>query len=526
MYDVKLDPNGIYFAYLRKSRDDLEAEKNGAEDVLARHEYILKQLAIRLGIKIAKWYREVVSGETISGRPEMKNLLSDVETIHPTGVLTVEVERLSRGNSQDQGRVMDTFKYSGTFIITPMQIYDLTQESDEEWMDFGLLRSRMEYRTIKRRLISGRNTSAMQGKFIGSIPPYGWKREKLKGEKGYTLVPDDEQIEVVKMIFTLMTEGNEYTDGSVGIHKTADILNDLNITPPRGEVWTREVVARVVKNPVHIGMLRIGYRKQVATVINGVKQVSHPKNNDCLVVPARWEGVISKEAFDQVSARLKAHTSPHTCKRQNPLSGLVYCGVCGKPMQRNGKHSSVPYDVLLCTTSKCPTVASYLPVVEEKLLSSLEQILENYKLELDGTMVPDDGALKLAESQLKNASSQASTLQKQLDKIHICFEQDIYDMDTFLERSHAVKSDLEQCKEEMKEAQRRIEEIKLSGDQRKTFIPRFEGILDSYRHAEDPEQKNALLKELISRIDYTKTDRGSSTNLDSFELDIHLRIMP
>lgn len=130
-------------------------------------------------------------------------------------------------------------------------------------------------------------------------------------------------------------------------------------------------------------------------------------------------------------------------------------------------------------------------------------------------MVPDDGALKLAESQLKNASSQASTLQKQLDKIHICFEQDIYDMDTFLERSHAVKSDLEQCKEEMKEAQRRIEEIKLSGDQRKTFIPRFEGILDSYRHAEDPEQKNALLKELISRIDYTKTDRGSSTNLDS-----------
>ena len=180
----------------------------------------------------------------------------------------------------------------------------------------------------------------------------------------------------------------------------------------------------------------------------------------------------------------------------------------------------------MCTTSKCPTVASYLPVVEEKLLSSLEQILENYKLELDGTMVPDDGSLKLAESQLKNASAKAATLQKQLDKIHICFEQDIYDMDTFLDRSHAVKSELEQCKAEMKEAQHRIEEIKLSGDQRRTFIPRFEGILDSYRHTEDPEQKNALLKELISRIDYTKTSRGSSLNLDSFELDIHLRIMP
>lgn len=121
-----------------------------------------------------------------------------------------------------------------------------------------------------------------------------------------------------------MTEGNEYTDGSVGIHKTADILNDLNITPPRGEVWTREVVARVVKNPVHIGMLRIGYRKQVATVINGVKQVSHPKNNDCLVVPARWEGVISKEAFDQVSGTPKStYLSPYLQAAEPPFRACL-----------------------------------------------------------------------------------------------------------------------------------------------------------------------------------------------------------
>ncbi len=102
-----MDPNinnsmEHYCAYLRKSRKDMEAEAHGDGETLARHEKILKDLANRLNIRIDKFYREVVSGETISARPVMQQLLSDVDSGMWSGVLVVEVERLARGNTLDQ----------------------------------------------------------------------------------------------------------------------------------------------------------------------------------------------------------------------------------------------------------------------------------------------------------------------------------------------------------------------------------------------------------------------------------------
>lgn len=60
-----------------------------------------------------------------------------------------------------------TFKYSGTKIITPMKVYDPENEFDEEYFEFGLFMSRREYKTINRRLQRGRISSAKEGKFVG-----------------------------------------------------------------------------------------------------------------------------------------------------------------------------------------------------------------------------------------------------------------------------------------------------------------------------------------------------------------------
>ena len=65
---------GEYAIYLRKSRADAEAEARGEGETLARHEKILLDLAEKMGIKIGKIYREIVSGETIEARPEIQKL--------------------------------------------------------------------------------------------------------------------------------------------------------------------------------------------------------------------------------------------------------------------------------------------------------------------------------------------------------------------------------------------------------------------------------------------------------------------
>ena len=179
--------------YLRKSRADKDYENLSTETILNRHEKTLMELAQKHNYDISKIFREVVSGETLSQRPQMQILLNEVENNMYDGVLVMEVERLARGNSVDQGIIAQAFKYSNTLIITPTKTYAPQNEFDEEYFEFGLFMSRREYKTINRRLNAGRIASCKEGKFVGSVTPYGYTKEKLKNQKGYKLVPDLEE---------------------------------------------------------------------------------------------------------------------------------------------------------------------------------------------------------------------------------------------------------------------------------------------------------------------------------------------
>ena len=67
-----------YCIYLRKSRKDAEAEARGEGETLARHEAILLEMAEKQNLNIVKIYKEIVSGESISARPQMQSLLTDI----------------------------------------------------------------------------------------------------------------------------------------------------------------------------------------------------------------------------------------------------------------------------------------------------------------------------------------------------------------------------------------------------------------------------------------------------------------
>src|SRR5690606_26569493 len=115
-------PEGEYAVYLRKSRKDIEEESRTGVDTLQAHRRTLYDLARRLNISVTEEYPEVVSGERISARPQMQRLLEDVDNGRWKGILVMEVERLARGDTMDQGIVADAFKFSETLIITPGKI--------------------------------------------------------------------------------------------------------------------------------------------------------------------------------------------------------------------------------------------------------------------------------------------------------------------------------------------------------------------------------------------------------------------
>lgn len=172
----------------------------------------------------------------------MQNLLSAVRTGIYAGVIVMEVERLARGNTKDQGIVAEAFALTGTKIITPGKIYDPTNEYDMEYFEFGLFMARREYKTIVRRMQAGRAASAREGLFPGGTAPFGYRKVKLQGRKGFTLEHDEREAPIVRLIGDLyaydMKDGSGRTV-SMGGTRIARYLNGLGHTTRSGRALDR-----------------------------------------------------------------------------------------------------------------------------------------------------------------------------------------------------------------------------------------------------------------------------------------------
>lgn len=234
--------------YLRKSRADEEAEKFGEGETLVKHKKILMKVAKEKGLNIIKIYEEIVSGESLVHRPEMLELLKEVEQGLYDGVLCMDMDRLGRGDMEEQGLILKTFKNSNTKIITPRKIYDLRDEFDEEYSEFEAFMARKELKIINRRLQRGRIRSVEDGNYIGTLPPYGYVIAYT--ERYRTLKPHLEQAPIVKMIFDF------YTNHNMGGGKIANKLNQLGYKTYTGIDWSSYSVLNIIKNEVYTGKVQ------------------------------------------------------------------------------------------------------------------------------------------------------------------------------------------------------------------------------------------------------------------------------
>ena len=192
-----------YLEYLRKSRMDTDYEEVSVEETLSRHRQILDKFCKEKKLNVVEVLEEVVSGESLASRPQMMRLLELVNTGMYNGVVCMDIERLSRGSSMESGYIMQVFQTNDCKIITPGKTYDLQNESDEQFTDMKFMFSRYEFKTINKRLVRGRNQSAAEGKFMGSMAPYGYRAYKLPGEKGNSLEIEPVEAEVVRMIYDM-----------------------------------------------------------------------------------------------------------------------------------------------------------------------------------------------------------------------------------------------------------------------------------------------------------------------------------
>ena len=527
-----------YCIYLRKSRQDNEAEARGEGETLARHKKTLFELAKRKNISVTEVYEEVVSGETISARTEMQRLLADVGTGKWAGVLVMEVERLARGDTSDQGAVAKTFQYSDTKIITPMKTFDPRDEFDEEYFEFSLFMSRKEYKAINRRMQRGRIASIQEGKYVANQPPYGYLRVKLEKQKGWTLEVYPEQAEIVQMIFDLYTRGELQGDGSykrLGVGLVVRRLNRMGIPAKKGGLWVTASVRDILINPVYIGKLRWNWRPAVKKMIGGEIKIERPRADidDCIIVDGLHEGIVDEDVFTMAQELMKQNPPRPIGERgvvKNPLSGIVYCGRCGRSMVRRPYGSKGYPDTLMCAVPECKNVSSHLSLVEDKLLEALEAWISGHKLKL-GLDDKEKNAKKaktqieVKRKSLDKIEAEIVTLKKQQSKTHDFLEQGIYDTDTFLDRTKEIGEHIKVAESEQEAIKSDIQLEELREESRISIVPRGERLLDVYHELNSPAAKNDLLKDVLEKVVYIKERGGRWHNSpDDFELTLYPKL--
>lgn len=501
--------------YLRKSRTDNQFES--VNEVLERHEKILHEFCMRaFGEPITNIYKEVVSGETINERPMMMKLLEDIEKGDIDAVVVIEPQRLSRGSFGDIDRIVNTFKYTNTKIITPSKTYDLNDKFDRKYFEQELLRGNDYLEYVKEILVRGRKRSVEDGLYIGSVSPYGYDKMKLP-KKGYTLTPNADA-ENVKYIFDKFIEG-------LGTTNLAKHLIEIGIKSQTGKPWTPNMTRNILTSKIYIGIVTYGRRESKKTMKNGEIVKTRPWNDDYIEVKGLHPPIIDKEVFDKAQELLKSKPAKNirgdkTIK--NPLAGLVKCKYCGNNMFRR------PYDKrdipsLICKTIGCKCVSSDLDLVETRVIDLLKKELADYKYYIENYETEYKSSAKILEKQIKKIDKELTSLKEDLQNALIKYNRGKISEDEYiflrkytLEEESRLNSQKQALNDKMK-----VEEI----ENRRKAIPILENCINEYYNLSVGD-RHKLLTAIIDKIIYEKS-KGGRWNEDarsSFTLELFLKI--
>lgn len=507
--------------YDRKSRFD--DPYLSVEEVLEKHDRMIREYAERyLGGPIPEKnkYKEVGSGESIDDRPEMLKLLKAIENPKIRAIIVVDVQRLSRGDLEDAGRLIKLLRYTNTFVITPGKIYDLRDEYDRDAFERELKRGNEYLNYFKKISLRGKLDSVREGNYIGSTAPYGFRRiTKENGKKiCHTLEERKDQADIVRLIF------DWYCAGDIGVTAICRRLEAMGVkTPGGGTIWRSPMIFTILENVHYIGCVRWDWRKTIKIIKDQEIKKLRPKAKigEYLVFNGKHDGIVSEEQFNRAKEiRGKRHRARTDTTLKNPLSGILICKRCGSKMgyntyRRKGVEFAKPR--VMCNNQvHCKTGSAIYEEVLERVCDALENIIEDFEVRVENQQ---DDSVKLHISLVKRLEKQLADLEV---KEKLQWEAKHHPDPDERMPSHIFKelnSKLLKEKEEINDALCKAQDSVPDPIDYKELAIKFSGTLKKLK---DPtinaSIKNIHLKDIIEKIEYDRPTNIKITNDNKEEL--------
>ncbi len=297
--------------YLRLSREDGEGESQS----IASQRLLLTSYCARQGIPIAGEYVDDGYTGTNFQRPAFRRLLADIEAGLIDTVLTKDLSRLGRDYILTGHYLERYFPEKGVRYIALGDNID-TLRGQDDMTPFRAVVNDLYARDISRKVRASLDAKKQAGQFIGARPPYGYRRSPQ--DRG-RLELQPEQAQWVRQMFRLAAEGS--SPGQI-----ARWLDSAGVPPPSGKAacWSGAMVRRILTCPTYRGDLTQNRSRKISHKVE--KSLSLPPEQ-WIVSPGACPPVVSPEQFQAVQQGLQT-----AGRGKRPLSGLVFCGLCGERM--------------------------------------------------------------------------------------------------------------------------------------------------------------------------------------------------
>ena len=375
------------------------------------------------------------------------------------------------------------------------------------------------------------------GRFVGGSAPYGYKLV-LSGEISnhgralHKLVIVPEQAEVVRQIF-----GYAVNQG-MGFQKIAKMLNENGVPAPVLEQWKNGTVRSILTNPIYMGYIAYNRRKNGhanSTRLDRKEWTYAREQNPEIAIVSQelWERAqeIREARKNKINAARQAtnelymeqYNVPFSTRGRLALTGMVYCGCCGKRLKNTGYanhwtckktgEKKVSYVGRYGCPNGCKPRSTYSQeYLESIVFATVETYLENLKKidiskELEDMQAQQTKDIKRAikdlEKTIKSLTADIETLEEKLpEAIRGEFAFSVDKLSAIISDKETSKKEIEANKSRL---QKQLDEVSVQSNELLAYVDAMPKWSEIFKDS-DIQTKQMILSTLIDKIIVTDDD--------------------
>lgn len=305
--------------YVRVSTDE-QAQEGVSIEAQTK---ILEAYAVVKGYSDFKIYiDDGYSGKNLN-RPAVKQLLDECRAGGVDAVIVWRLDRISRSLRDTLMIVEDILQDNSTTLLSVTESIDTSTPAGRLLLNILATFAQHERESDVERVTMAHRHLAKDCRYLGGPVPLGYT---IDADKHYQI--DETTAPIVRKAFDMYIHREGY----------AEILRYINAQGVRtmhGRPYAKTTLLSLLTNEKYIGTYIHGRLapadkkgRRSSSRVNPVdQQIRIPHGIPAIIDQATWDAACALRAEN------KRSSSSYRTRVATPLQGLVYCGVCGRPMQ-------------------------------------------------------------------------------------------------------------------------------------------------------------------------------------------------